>query len=311
MPMNSRYPFILTLPLWRMFYRILPQHPIFWQKILRQRKRMPKQKQTRWARARRFFVVLFGVTLAIPVMALLAFPAALLVVILILFGGLASGLQAALGVSAVVSSEYQLGRGDLLSMSPHGRVGLCWALAARHIRTDKTSLRLRRLIVAGFLFVSIGIAVVGLANIVGILIVSIDRMSSTAIPVSTQLEILVPLVTAVVVLAVLYIDLIQSTILGAVAGMLAGIVVHDRAGATWLAAALFLLEQFAFYVFVALVIRAGDGEQTPLIALLFTLLQAGGILLVRELVMHGALRLAMRALNTDWRELMTLPALRT
>ncbi len=95
------------------------------------------------------------------------------------------------------------------------------------------------------------------------------------------------------------------------AGMLAGYRTGERVGALWLASALFLGEQLAFYVFAALVIRLGALAITPLDGLLFTLLQAVVILMAREAMIHGAVWWIERALNADWTELATMPRLQS
>ncbi len=307
--MPSKRPLVMTFWLWRMFYCILPQHPIFWRKLLQ--RKTPPPPLTRRAKIRRVLIGFVATVLMIPTLLILSLVLGVAAVVLVLFGGLVSGLQAALGVGAAVAAEYQLRRGEQIALAPAGAAGLCWALGARHIRTNKTSLRLRRLIVAGILFGTIGLAFVGIVNFAVVILIGVNATNpDTVTPAVNGLELFVPLINAAIVLAVLYVDLIQSTVLGLIAGMVAGYRTAERGGALWLAAGLFLGVQLAFYVFAALVIRAGALVVTPFEGMLLTMLQASVILLVREVMMHGAIYWTEHTLNTDWAELVTMPRLR-
>ncbi len=306
--MPTRRPLIISVSLWRMFYRFLPQHPVFWRKLFV--RKPPRAPLTRRGKLRRVLVGSMVTALMLPILLVMSLMLGVAAALLLLFGGLVSGLQAALGVGAAVALEYQLRRGEHIAMTPSGTAGLCWALGVRHIRTDKTSLRLRRLIVAVMLFAAIGVAFVGVSNAVVLVLLRGSLVNSdTGVSIIDGLAVFVPLINAAMMLGVLYADLIQSTILGAMAGMVAGISARERAGALWLASALFLGGQLAFYVFVALVIRLWGLATSPLEALLLTLFQAALILLAREAMLHGALWWIERALNTDWAELVMMPRL--
>jgi len=306
--MPTQRPLVISFSLWRMFYRILPQHPVFWRKLFV--RKPPHAPLTRRGKLRRLLVGFMVTALMLPILLVMSLMLGVAAVLLLLFGGLVSGLQAALGVGAAVALEYQFRRGEHIAMTPSGTVGLCWALGARHIRTDKTSLRLRRLIVAVIAFVAIGVAFVGVTNFVVVVLLGVSSVNSdTGAPMVDGLAVFVPLINGVVMLGVLYADLIQSTILGAMAGMIAGVSTRERVGALWLASALFLGGQLAFYVFVALVIRLWVLAASPLEALLLMLFQVALILLVREVMIHGAVWVIERTLNTDWAELVTMPRL--
>lgn len=306
--MPTKRPLVMTLRLWRMFYRILPQHPIFWRKLFI--RKTPPPPLTMRGRLRRVLIGFVATIVMLPTLLILSIALGVAAVALVFFGGLVSGLQAALGVGAAVAVEYQLRRGEQVALAPAGTVGLCCALGARHIRTNKTSLRLRRLIVAAMMLGTIGLAFVGIVNVMVLFLVGINAMDTgTGGPSVDIIALFAPLINAAIVLGVLYIDLIQSTILGVFAGMLAGYRTAERSGALWLAAGLFLAGQLAFYVFAALVIRAGALDVTPMAGMLLTVVQASVILLVRETMMHGAVWWVERALNTDWAELVTMPRL--
>jgi hypothetical protein len=194
------------------------------------------------------------------------------------------GMNLALKVSGAIFDEQAKGRYDLLALTPKGLAALHWTLVMRCMRDDLLSRRLRQFAHDfGALFLIPIIAALLPVLMMAFLVILFNfRLAA---------EFFALVGMPLVVIALVYVDYIQSLIIAALISVIVPIILRSRGGISWLAPLLFVVGQGLFYMgFIAFFTR--------LYPLLTGLLppEISGVALFIEAIIGLALIFALREL---------------
>jgi hypothetical protein len=161
----------------------------------------------------------------------------------VLLNGSFFGLTWSIAISRTVVREQELGTHDLLSVSPVGALGARWLIGTgclyRNRALPQANGIVRAILIIGFATLMV-VALIMLLNI--------DPARSRSIANTERAQAMSMLIAATALIAALYIDHVQSVVLGSVIGMLAPSYANQRLDAIVWAAGLFLVLQVATYL---------------------------------------------------------------
>ncbi|MBZ0282499.1 MAG: hypothetical protein K8L97_17295 [Anaerolineae bacterium] len=198
--------------------------------------------------SRRRFASWAGMMIALVVSLGEIVPTLLLILmpILLFFTGILYGVDCALRISAAIAREHENNTYHLLSLAPPGPLGVSWAICTsalyRNREFDRFHIIVRTSIVIALVIVSI---VAGLTLMWQSAVVS-------RFPQPTMLTVL-HFINLVCILVAIYIEYVQSAVLGCIVGMLIPTYADNRLDAGLYALGVFLLLQITAYFLTVLI----------------------------------------------------------
>ncbi len=287
---------MMTWRLWRLFFRTLPLHPIFWRPF--PPAPVIPSRQRRLHRIIRAALVLVIMPITMWVLFL---PIFTLLPLWILFAPIYISCFIAISISRLTIREHEAGRYDQIAVTPGGEFGLSWALALRVLRRQPS--------VRQFLRVMRAVHIILLMTVLGISIVNLTILSPDY---ALLTEVILPgLLILILFIIFLRVDLMQAMLIGAMIGMLSPTWTR-RTDAPLLAGALMLLLQSSLYVVVLLIVGGltnafndADLLAHPEGILLIVLTGSGAVFVLHELMMAGMWRILSDRLNFNPRLLTT------
>lgn len=179
-----------------------------------------------------------GWLVVVPLMCCLSF--------MMLFTGTIAGLINAMKVSGQIAKEYETGRADLLGVTLAGMPSCAWAHCSAIFHTSKSLRQIRDLARTTRVVFSIVCAMA--ISLLALQAVSTERALIDKFTNFLDNAAVVGFIA--LVLAAIYFDYVQSTIIGCLTGMLVPTYVPRNPEARFMALAVFLGMQFAVYVVV-------------------------------------------------------------
>lgn len=286
--------------IWRALNRPPGTHPLFQRVVL-----MPGEKRRFASWAGVIITLVVGMGEHIPTLLLFLMP------VLLFFTGIIYGVDCALRVSTAIAREHEHDTFTLLAMSPDGALGTSWAICTsalyRHREFDTFHTIVRTSVI-------IALVVIGIVGSISILWQS-AVISRTPQPVMLTVMMYVNLG---VTFTAVYLEYIQSTVLGCLVGMLIPTYARNRLDAMIFALGSFLLLQITSYLITMLIGFAflpgffhSIGIQDFTAEFSLTFIRLGLFFAVREVILLVAWRTLLLRLNAVSNELEPLmrPAL--
>jgi hypothetical protein len=294
---------MMTQKFWYALNHPPARHPLFLRTVL-----LPPPSRRRFVSSATLMIdFVLGVSVNTPTLLFLLMPFFLLLI------GITYGVDCALRISTTIAKEHESNTFDVLALSPGGVWGTNWALSTSSLYRNRDFERLysimRSAIIAGVtMTVIIGlIAFLGLAQ---------SRPARLPQPSNLDLSFVLAedVISVLALIAAIYVEYVQSTVLGSLVGLLIPTVARNRLDASLWAFGGFLLLQIMTYVFAWLI-------GFTILPTLFTYLQMGGwfagaslavlrlaaFFLVREAIIAALWRLLAGRLNAREIELATQP----
>lgn len=241
-----------------------------------------------------------GWLVAVPLMCCLSF--------MMLFTGTISGLINAMKASGQIAREYETGRADLLGVTLAGMPSCAWAHCSVIFHTSKSLKQIRDL--ARTTRVVFSIVCVMAISLLALQVVTTEQALIDKL--TNFLDSVAIVVFIGLILAAIYFDYIQSTIIGCITGMLVPTYVPRNPEARFMALAIFLGVQFAVYVMVWMISFGFIPTLFSALALstwyILPLLQFAFFVAARELLIILLWRLLARRMESDTTELNNIAA---
>jgi hypothetical protein len=222
---------------------------------------------------------------------------------LVLITGMIYGLDCAIRVGSTIAREHEHDTFSLLSLSPGGGLGASWAMCTSSLYRNRDFERLHG-VMRGTVIVGGVVLVIG-----GLLTLFFQSEKVTRMPMPS-LPTLVSLVNWIAVLIAIYIEYIQSTVLGSVVGMYIPTFTHSRLDTSVYTFGGFLFLQITTY-FLAYLIGfvtlpnlyerlsiVGDYSEVSL-----TIFRVVIFFLIREAMITALWRVTVQRLNASASEL--------
>lgn len=208
----------------------------------------------------------------------------------ILFLSATYSLRWAVAISSTIARERESGMFDLVALTPPGAMGVCRAICTAALNRNEALQQIQTPIAW---IIRLGFTLLVLASL-GFLVESLVPAEARG-----NMQTIIPLVYLGTLIAALYIDHVQSVVLGCLIGMLAPEYTSGRVDASAGAFMVFLLVTVMTYLitilggFVAAPLLLRDLGVTPVAgALILPFLRVGLFYLIRE----GIIALVWRAL---------------
>lgn len=178
--------------------------------------------------------LILGLSLYSPLLLLLLMPAALV------FLGLTYGLDCAFRVGGAIAAAYEQGTFRLLALAPPGALSAAWTLGVSALYRSHDFNRLLTIVQTAL---QTGLVLAVLTNIAVLTFLSplFTRYPWPALPT------IAGLLSFMAVLLAIYVEYIQSAIVGTLTGMLAASGSHNRVDTTLWSFGGYMLVQFATY----------------------------------------------------------------
>ncbi len=250
---------MMTWLLWSALQRPYMQHPLFRQLMLRHQRRQPLKWQDMIPIPRFIFQndlwgALWGIIVVVLLCSggwLIIVPIMVLTPVALIIAGTAQGVYTAVRVGTNLVREREMGHTTLHGVMPAGMAGASWAMCSFVHHTNRPITQMREAVRGVYIVLFIA---VGFITAVAVMIWLSTRGLSFSLnepDVSTQS--LLQVLRLLALLIAFYVDFIQSTVLGALIGLLISTIAHSRLDAGGLAFGMFLALQFIFYALVFLV----------------------------------------------------------
>jgi hypothetical protein len=233
---------MMTRKLWFALHHPPARHPLFLRTVL-----LP-------AAARRPFVswatLLINLVLAVafntPTLLFLLMPFFLLII------GISYGIDCALRVSTTIAKEHEDRTFDLLSLAPTGIWGTNWALATSSLYRNRDFDRLFSIIRTALATALVLTCIVAL---IAVMSLSPTRPSRLPQPGNTDnfMRVAADFLAVVALIAAIYVEYVQSTVMGSVVGLFVPTYAHNRLDASLWSFGVFLLLQISTYALAWLI----------------------------------------------------------
>jgi len=221
---------MMTRWLWRALSDPPGVHPLFQRRVLLP-SNLPRQDFTL---ANAFVNVVLGIGCHLPMLLFVLMPLFMLVL------GTAYGLDCALRISSAIARAQEDDTYNLLSLTPGGAIGASWALCTSALYRHHDFRRLQTMVQVT---VVIGLAMTPIIAAFSI-IVPVDLNNGRFL---MPQDVLVNFLNLLALLIILYLEYLQSTVQGALVGMLIPTTVRNRLDANLYALLAFLLLQILVY----------------------------------------------------------------
>lgn len=187
-------------------------------------------------------VVFFGVTPLLVVTAALVFlGGGVLFPLSVLFSSTFYGMAIATHISDAIAEEKSQGRYIFMALTPYGLAGTAWALCSVTMHTHQNLLAIRHNLLRNFFMVTFLIGLIAFFS-VGVYLAFDNLVSLNTVWITLD---------ALVVAFIVLVDYMQSTIIGAITGMLVPELAKTRSDTRSLALGIFFSAQVSTYVLVA------------------------------------------------------------
>lgn len=230
------------------------------------------------------FVILFAMILPLPALIASAGFIAVLPILLILFNGTVLGTILVAGISTTIASARKSNRFELMSISGEGALGVSWLLATGTVHRRnwlKTIYRLVRWVV------SLVLALLGLAIVM--LLFSIFTSESDALR-QQQFRFLYEVINISLLVAILWLDHIQSLVIAVVLGILLPLITRLEVQIANVGTIIYLSIQSGTYLALFVIYRLMDTIFTELwgnsfiVSITVTLLSIVTFYLIRDAI---------------------------
>jgi len=283
-----------TWKIWRALHNPPALHPVFQRTVLRPPP-LVNRRSLGWAGLVVNLVLGLGQYSPTILLALMPF--------ILVFTGITYGIDCAIRVGSTIAKERENDTFNLLSLSPSGALGASWAICTSALYRNRDFDRLHNVVRGSVIITMITIAIIAAIT----LVIQSDKFSRVAEPTFLTVIHLVDLTA--VILAV-YIEYVQSAILGSLIGMFVPIYSQNRVDTSAYAIGGFLFLQITTY-FVAYFIGfliltdlydglyiSGDYAEISL-----SILRLGVFFMVREVIITVLWRTLVERLNAQPSEL--------
>jgi hypothetical protein len=230
-----------TWRLWRALRNPPALHPIFQRTVLLPHKTVnsrPGQHITSWAGL--VVKVVLGLGEYNPLVLLILMP------LILMFIGITYGMDCAIRVGNLIAREHERDTFNLLSLSPSGALGTSWAMCTSSLHRNRDFDRLYE-IVRGTLMVA-GIGIFTLA----VLVMAVNSDTFTRFP-QPALPTFAHGAVLLMVMAAVYIEYVQSTVLGSLIGMVVPTYTQNRLDTSIYTFGIFALLQVSTYLLTYMV----------------------------------------------------------
>jgi len=130
----------------------------------------------------------------------------------LLICGLVYGLECAIRVSQLILTERKNNTFDLLALSPPGALAACWAICTSSLYHKRQFERLRDIVqTSAQLAIAVFLVVAVLVGAMALSIIFSDAQ--------LELPMILPMLNATAVVVLIYVDYVQSTVLGSMVGL--------------------------------------------------------------------------------------------
>jgi hypothetical protein len=227
---------MMTQKLWHALNHPPARHPLFRRTVI-----LPPASRRRFVSGATVLIELvLGVAYNAPTLLFLLMPFYLLVI------GLAYGLDCALRVSTTITKEHEERTFDLLSLAPTGIWGTNWVLATSSLYRNRDFDRLFTIIrtaLATALVLTCIVALIAAMSLTG----SRPSWQPQANNLDGLLQVTVDFLGMLALLAAIYVEYVQSTVLGSLVGLVISTYAHNRLDASLWSFGIFLLLQVSIY----------------------------------------------------------------
>ena len=283
-----------TWKIWRALHNPPALHPVFQRTVLLPPATL-KRRPMGWAGLVVNLVLSLGQYS--PTVLLFLMPLVLLIT------GIIYGIDCAIRVGSAIAREHENDTFSLLSLSPGGGLGASWAMCTSSLYRNRDFERLNE--------VMRGAVIVGSIILVGgallTLFLQSDKFTRPAIP---ALPTVVNLVNLITVLIAVYIEYLQSTVLGSVVGMFVPTFTENRLDTSLYTFGGFLFLQITTYFLaylIGFVILPSLYERLYIIGdyteMSLSILRLTTFFLIREAIITGLWRVIVQRLNASSSEL--------
>ncbi len=227
---------MMTRKLWYALHHPPARHPLFLRTVL-----LPTPERRRFVSWATLLIdLVLGVAFNTPTLLFLLMPFFLLII------GISYGVDCALRVSTTIAKEHEDRTFDLLSLAPTGIWGTNWALATSSLYRNRDFDRLFSIIRA-----ALATALVLTCIVTLIAVMSVSPTRPTRLPQPGNMDIVMRVAAdflgVVALIAAIYVEYVQSTVLGSVVGLFIPTYAHNRLDASLWSFGVFLLLQVSTY----------------------------------------------------------------
>ncbi len=226
----------MTLKLWRALNNPPATHPIFVRTVLLP----PIGKRYGINSAGVVIGFIMGMSEIMPTILILLMP-------IVLAGcGLIYGIDCAVRVSQLISFERKNKTYELLALCPPGALAICWVLCTSLLYEHRQFHRMLEIVRT-----STRIALAA----IGVILVLFAGISLSIILTSSELTlpVIVPLINAAAVVALIYSEYVQSTVIGCLVGLIIPTFASGSVDSLLYAPAIFLLIKISSYAISVLI----------------------------------------------------------
>ncbi len=290
---------MMTWRLWRALFWPFVEHPIY-RRIVRSKRRIVTVKMrdamimpSIFRRSSPLWGFFAGAAMVFLVCSggwLIVLPLVCLAPLLMVSVGTLCGLICAIKTSTTLTKERQDGKFDLLGLAPSGITGATWAVCSAIYHNSAFMTQLRDFARGTYLVLT-----VGTFFLFGTIILNSGTSVISNAPINFS---------SLLILAALYIDLVQSILVGSVIGMIIPTYVSAEFDARGLSLGAFLALQFLTYIVVALInFFLLNGVFDWQGNLVISLVRLGIFYLTREVMIVWLWGFLARRLESDLKEL--------
>lgn len=227
---------MITRKLWYALNHPPSRHPLFRRTVI-----LPPASRRRFVSAATLLIeVVLGVAFNAPTLLFLLMPFFLLII------GIAYGIDCALRISTTIAKEHEERTFDILSLAPAGVWGTNWVLTTSSLYRNRDFDRLFTIIRTAL---ATGLVLTCIVALIAAMSLSPSR--PTWQPQATDgdgiLRVTADFVAMVALLAALYVEYVQSTVLGTLVGLVIPTYAQNRLDASLWSFGVFLLLQVMTY----------------------------------------------------------------
>lgn len=280
---------MMTFKLWRALNNPPATHPIFRRTVLLPA--LPPRRGLSMSGMMVGFVMLMSDFM--PTLLILIMPFFLLIC------GLVYGLECAIRVSQLILVERKNNTFELLSLSPAGALAACWAICTSSLHYKRQFERLRDIVKTSAQIV------IAVFSVVVILFGGSTALSILFSDAPIPLPAMLPLMNAMAIVALLYVDYVQSTVMGSMVGLVIPTFASSIVDSFLYAPAVFLLLKFGCYSLGVLVginlidtLYLQAGWQGGAADFSMTILRVVIMVAVQELLIRGLWRIILIRMNS-------------
>jgi len=280
---------MMTFKLWRALNNPPATHPIFRRTVL-----LPQLAPRRG-------LSISGLMIGF-VMLMSDFMPTLLILIMpffLLICGLVYGLECAIRVSQLILTERKNNTFDLLALSPPGALAACWAICTSSLYHKRQFERLRDIVqTSAQLAIAVFLVVAVLVGAMALSIIFSDAQ--------LELPMILPMLNATAVVVLIYVDYVQSTVLGSMVGLVVPTFGSSVIDSFLYAPAVFLLLKFGSYSLWLLIainlidtVYQQNGWSGGIGDFGVTIFRVFMMVAIQELIIRGLWRLVLLRTNSQ------------